>query len=381
MSCHVYSYTVRMTMSSSPPNAAAANANADGDLRTIHWAVLGTGSIATDMVQILQQLSATEVLAVGSRTQASADRFADKWSIPRRYSSYEEACKDVDVDVVYVATPSLRHPGDCKLALSNGKAVLCEKSMAPNVDAAREVLDFAKSRSLLFVHGVWSRFFPAMQEIRRIIASGAIGEVRSARASFCQSDGAGSCSALLETGIYCAQFLQWVLSDPNDDSGGHPKVRGACRRNHIEADHLDEHVSALLDFGGRMGTFECSLAHCSERSAAVYCTGGVIEIPFPFWCPTKVKVTKMSGQGSQNWEESAVTEIPLPEGVAPLQQADGSTPGFHFVNSEGLSYEAGEVNRCVRQGLTETPAFSSAQCLDVMRIISEIDAISKANLS
>jgi len=146
----------------------------------------------------------------------------------------------------------------------------------------------------------------------------------------------------------------------------------------VEATHLDEHVSALLDFGGKMGTFECSLAHCSERSAAVYCTGGVIEVPFPFWCPTKLRVTKMSGQGSQTWEEPVVTEIALPDGIGPLAQADGTKPGFHFVNSEGLAYEAGEVNRCVREGLTETPAFSSAACLDVMRIITEIDTISKA---
>ena len=96
--------------------------------RTVRWAILGTGSIATDMTQILRQLPATEVLAVGSRTQASADRFADRWSIPRRYPSYEAACADPDVDVVYVATPSLRHPDDCRLALQNGKAVLCEKS-------------------------------------------------------------------------------------------------------------------------------------------------------------------------------------------------------------------------------------------------------------
>ena len=348
--------------------------------QTVRWAILGTGSIATDMTQILKQLPKTEVLAVGSRTQASADRFADRWCIPRRYPSYEEACADPDVDVVYVATPSLRHPDDCKLALNNGKAVLCEKSMAPNVDAARQVLELAASKRQLFVHGVWSRFFPAMQEIRKVIASGDIGQVKSARASFCQDDGAGSCSALLETGIYCAQFLQWVLSDPSDATGGHPIVRGATRRNHAEATHLDEHVSALLEFpGGKMGTFECSLAHCSERSAAVYCTGGVIEIPFPFWCPTKFKVIKMSGQGSQNWEEPVVTEIALPEGVGPLAQADETTPGFHFVNSEGLAYEAGEVNRCVREGLMETPAFSSAACLDVMRIITEIDTMSKAN--
>ena len=341
-------------------------------LSTVRWAVLGTGSIATDMTQILKQLPSCEVHAAGSRSIESATRFADKWDVPKRYGSYEDACKDPDVDVVYVATPSLRHPADCLLALNNGKAVLCEKSMAPNVDSAREVLEVAKANNLLFVHGVWSRFFPAMQKIREIIDSGAIGDVRSARASFCQNDGAGSCSALLETGIYCAQFLQWVLSDPSDATGGHPVVIGPPRKNHAEQSHLDEHVSALLDFGGRMGTFECSLAHVSERSATVYGTKGVIEVPFPFWCPTKIKVTAMSGAGSQVWEEPVEHNFPLPNDIKPLAP-------FNFVNSEGLSYEAGEVNICVREGLTETPAFSSGQCLDIMRIITEIDEMSKAN--
>jgi hypothetical protein len=30
---------------------------------------------------------------------------------------------------------------------------------------------------LFFLHGVWSRFFPAMSELRRVIDSGEIGEV------------------------------------------------------------------------------------------------------------------------------------------------------------------------------------------------------------
>ena len=341
--------------------------------RVIKWAILGTGTIATDMVQILKQLPATHVLAVGSRSQESADRFADKWEIPNRYPSYENACKDPEVDVVYVATPSLRHPEDCKLALSNGKAVLCEKSMAPNADSAREVLDYAKSQNLLFVHGVWSRFFPAMTKIRDLIQSDEIGEVRSARASFCQNDGAGSCSALLETGIYCSQFLQWVLADPSSTRG--PIVRGACRKNHSVNTHLDEHVSALLEFpGGKMGTFECSLAHCSDRSAVVYGTKGVIRVPFPFWCPTTIEVTNMSGLGSQTWSEPVQHSFALPDGIMPLND----TGKFNFVNSEGLAYEAAEVNRCIREGLTETPAFTSGQCLDIMRIITEIDTMSKA---
>ena len=262
----------------------------DPTSRTVRWAIMGTGSIANDMVQILKQLPNTEVIAVGSRSVEGAKKFGDRWGIPRQYGSYEEAASDKDVDVCYIATPSMRHPQDCLLAIQCGKAVLCEKCMAPDDIIAKEILDAAKAANLLFVHGVWSRFFPAMKKIREIIDSGEIGTVRSARASFCQNDGAGSCSALLETGIYCAQFLQWALEGPdastdnaakNDNTG--PIVRGACQVLHEESG-LDEHVSALIEFPGKsIGSFECSLAHCSSRSATIYGSEGVIDIPFPFW--------------------------------------------------------------------------------------------------
>ena len=48
------------------------------------------------------------------------------------------------------------------------------------------------------------------------------------------------------------------------------------------------------------------------------------------------------------------------------------TPGFNFVNSQGLAYEAAEVNRCLHEGLIETPFFSTAQCIEVLQIISDI---------
>ncbi len=155
---------------------------------------------------------------IGSRSPSSAQLFGSKWNIPRRLS-YQEACSDPDVDIVYIATPSMRHPDDCRMALQHRKAVLCEKTMAPDPMMARQILDAAKHANRLCVHGVWSRFFPVMTKIRQIIRSGEIGEVRSARASFCQNDGAGACSALAETGIYCAQFLQWVLVDEQCGDG------------------------------------------------------------------------------------------------------------------------------------------------------------------
>ena len=79
---------------------------------------------------------------------------------------------------MYVATPSLRHVEDSLACLRAGRAVLCEKSMAPTAEEAEQVLALARERRLFFCHGVWSRFFPVMTKLREVIDSGVIGEVR-----------------------------------------------------------------------------------------------------------------------------------------------------------------------------------------------------------
>ncbi len=73
-------------------------------------------------------------------------------------------------------------------------------------------------------------------------------------------------------------------------------------------------------------------------------------------------MTKMTGLGSQQWSEPQVYEFPLPSEIVPLSTSDKDggkchTPGFNFVNSQGLAYEAAEVNRCLHEGLIETPFF------------------------
>eukprot|EP00322_Chrysochromulina_rotalis_P029249 CAMPEP_0115850228 /NCGR_PEP_ID=MMETSP0287-20121206/11855_1 /TAXON_ID=412157 /ORGANISM="Chrysochromulina rotalis, Strain UIO044" /LENGTH=331 /DNA_ID=CAMNT_0003304217 /DNA_START=145 /DNA_END=1140 /DNA_ORIENTATION=- len=324
---------------------------------------MGTGAIAADMARVLKTLPGTTIAAVGSRTIERALDFAEcvgiDTEITTLHGSYNSLIEDDSLDVVYVATPSLRHVDDTLACLKAGRAVVCEKSMAPSTADVRKVLDQASVAKLFFLHAVWSRFFPAMNKLREVIHSGVIGKVTSAHASFCQADGAGACSATLETGIYCAQFLLWVFDDAE------PAVSGVVHRLHDSSGH-DEHVAALLSFPcGGIGTLECSLRHASSRSATICGTKGVITVPFPFWCPTTFTVQPMDGPASQHFGEAQSHTAVLPE---------ASADHFNFVNSQGLAYEATEVNRCLSEGLLEAPAFSSEACLRVMKVIDSIRA-------
>ena len=286
--------------------------------RTIRWGIMGTGTIASDFTQVLLALPHTEVAAVGSRTAEGAARFGDRFGIRTRHASYEALAADGSLDIVYVATPSLRHVDDCLLCLRSGRHVLCEKSMAPCAADARRVLEEARARRRFFLHGVWSRFFrhgarsptsfvarraprrgasarvtrpplPAPRAAPRrrrfgsspprvragqaaVIDSGAIGAVVSAHASFAQADGAGAC------GGADGHLLRWLCSGP----GGRAPLAVAASRARATRRPASTRTSRAAPpraarGGVGVGTFECSLRHPSPRG--IICgTAGVIRV-------------------------------------------------------------------------------------------------------
>ena len=107
----------------------------------LRWGVIGPGRIASAFADDLTVTDSGRVVAVGSRSQESADRFADRFDIPNRHASYESLVADPDVDVVYVATPHPMHRGNALLALEAGKPVLVEKPLTMNAEEARELVE------------------------------------------------------------------------------------------------------------------------------------------------------------------------------------------------------------------------------------------------
>jgi predicted dehydrogenase len=90
-------------------------------VRKFRWGILGTGAIAKQFVQGLRSVPNAEVFAVGSRSDASATKFAVERNIPRRHTSYEDLAQDPDVDVVYIATPTPSTPRTLHCASRPGR--------------------------------------------------------------------------------------------------------------------------------------------------------------------------------------------------------------------------------------------------------------------
>lgn len=192
---------------------------------TIRWGILATGGIAHKLAQALADQPDAELAAVGSRSQASADAFGEQWGIPRRHGSYEALVNDPDVDVIYIATPHSFHYENMLLCLNAGKHVLCEKPLTLNADEARQCIALARDKKLFLMEAMWTRFLPAMVQVRAWLDEGAIGTVRVVQASFAlffdydpehrlyaPELGGG---ALLDLGVYPISFAAMVLGLPD----------------------------------------------------------------------------------------------------------------------------------------------------------------------
>uniref|UniRef100_A0A2K6UFQ6 Trans-1,2-dihydrobenzene-1,2-diol dehydrogenase n=1 Tax=Saimiri boliviensis boliviensis TaxID=39432 RepID=A0A2K6UFQ6_SAIBB len=200
------------------------------------WGIVSAGLISSDFTAVLQTLPRSEhkVVAVAARDLSRAKEFAQKHNIPKAYGSYEELAKDPNVEVAYIGTQHPQHKAVVMLCLAAGKAVLCEKPMGVNAAEVREMVAEARSRGLFLMEAIWTRFFPAYEALRSVLAQGTLGDLRVARAEFGKDlthvpravDWAQAGGGLLDIGIYCLQFISMVFG------GQKPEKISAVGRRH-----------------------------------------------------------------------------------------------------------------------------------------------------
>ncbi|XP_077419655.1 trans-1,2-dihydrobenzene-1,2-diol dehydrogenase-like isoform X2 [Vanacampus margaritifer] len=317
------------------------------------WGICGAGKISHDFAVALKTLPPEDhqVVAVAARNLERAQEFGKKHGIPASYDSYEELAQDPNIDVVYVGVIHPFHLKSCLLFMDAQKNVLCEKPLAMNAREVKEILDSARRNNVFLMEAVWSRFFPASVEIRRLLSQGELGEVKMVRAEFGQplmhlprsmdkEQGAGT---MLDLGIYPLQFSIMAYGGEKPES---VKAAGVCTETGV-----DETAVVTLKFSrGRMAVITCSSGLQLANDAVIVGINGNIRIPAHMWCPTSLVV---------NGKEST---FPVPDPSLPL----------NFLNSTGMRYEAEAVRQCLLKGLKESPVMSHADSLLLAQVEDEV---------
>jgi len=313
---------------------------------SLRWGILGTGWIAEMFVSDILASGFT-VTAVGSRTQQSADAFAERFGIPTAHGSYESLVADPDVDIVYVATPHPMHAENTSLALAAGKHALVEKPFTLNAGEARTVVDLAAEKNLVVLEAMWTRWLPHMVRLREILAAGTLGDVRTVIADHNQklpSDpkhrinnpdlGGG---ALLDLGIYPVSFAWDVLGEPTTVNAiSSPTATGVDRQTAILLGYAD----------GQQAVLHTALDTAGPNTASVIGTAGWIAITGTFYVPTSFTVYDSEGTVLEEFD-TAVAE-------------------------RGMQFQAWEAERLVAAGVTAGDILSPAETVGIMRTLDEV---------
>lgn len=115
--------------------------------------LIGAGAFASGMlVPALKEAGFSRLVAVGSASGLSARRLGERMGFERAVSGSEAVYKDLDVDVVFIATAHDRHAEFAAAALRAGKHVYCEKPLALTEEELDDVrMAWQESDKVLFV--------------------------------------------------------------------------------------------------------------------------------------------------------------------------------------------------------------------------------------
>jgi predicted dehydrogenase len=190
----------------------------------LHLAFTGTGSIANVHAQAIQDIPDVKIVAIVNHSPASANRFAERYEISRKYETIEPMIKDGEVDAVIICTPNYLHAPQAIAALEAGIHVMVEKPMATTVTEAKQMMVAAdKSGARLMVAHCW-RFDEEVLWLRDQLGEGKLGALIRTKSYgvntlwgpegwFTQKRLSGG-GALADMGIHAIDTVRYMLHDP-----------------------------------------------------------------------------------------------------------------------------------------------------------------------
>jgi xylose dehydrogenase (NAD/NADP) len=219
--------------------------------------LLSTARINDEILQGAAPSDAVEVVAVGSRDRARAEKYAKQKGIPRAHGSYEELLADPEVDAVYNSLPNSMHVPWTLRSLAAGKHVLCEKPMGRRAAEVERAFDAADAAGLIVMEAFMYRHHPQTKKLRELVAGGAIGDVLGIRSHFTflledesdlrmrpELDG----GSLMDLGCYCVSASRLIAGEPETVEASQVLTRTG----------VDRRFTGKLRFaGGIEAEFEC----------------------------------------------------------------------------------------------------------------------------
>lgn len=154
-------------------------------MKKIKIAIIGCGRISYKHVEaITQNREEIELVAVCDVIEANAIskkdeyiKILDKNVEVKVYTDYKEMLKEVDIDMVTIATESGYHPEIAMDCMNSGKHVIVEKPMALSTKDADKMIECARKNNVKLCVSHQNRFNEPIQKLRTAVEENRFGKL------------------------------------------------------------------------------------------------------------------------------------------------------------------------------------------------------------
>ncbi len=264
--------------------------------------MLGTGLIGRFYTITLQMIPNCEVSMICSRTEESAQAFAEEFGIPRWSASIEDAIQDPETDTVVIGLPNNLHKHAVQLAAEAGKAVLCTKPLATSGAEAKAMLDIVEETGVF--HGYLEDlvYTPKTLKALQSVKNGALGKILWARSRethsgphsdwFWDVERSGG-GAIVDLGCHCIEIARDFIG-----KDVRPLEVTCWADTQVHPIEAEDHAVGLVRYAnGAIGQFEVSWTFRGGMDLRDEIAGTEGTIWLNHWLRTGFEMFTSVGQG------------------------------------------------------------------------------------
>ncbi len=200
-----------------------------------------------------------------------------KYTKVTAYKDFDELLEKEPLDAVMIVTPSKMHAGMVRKALEKGLHVFCEKPFCLDWKDSEALTKLAEEKGLVSQVGYHYRYVGAFQEVKRIVDSGALGQITHVLAeaygpvvlrpkgSTWRTQRAEGGGCLYDYAAHAINLVNWYFGEPSG-------VSGTVLNSIFSADTDDEVYSTLLYPSGMSAHLSVNWSDESQRKMSTRIT-------------------------------------------------------------------------------------------------------------
>lgn len=195
--------------------------------RRLRGVGIGAGYFAPFQYEAWTRIPEVEITAIYNRTEERARAIMAQYAVPRYYADWREMLAAERPDFVDIITPPDTHEAMCAYAAELGVHIICQKPLAPTLDASQRIVGNAAAVGVRFMVHENFRWQPWYRAIKKVQRDGTIGAFTHVNFLMRMGDGWGEDAYLArqpffrdyprlliyETGVHFIDTFRFLLGE------------------------------------------------------------------------------------------------------------------------------------------------------------------------